>query len=323
MSISSQASLGSIRQQAMEVSDNEVNAAISVPAWNSFITNSYKRLYELLVGAYSNNYYVAQYYQFTLGNSQFYSLPDGTATFQNTSGTTAAKFFKLLGVDLQYSGSPSGWVTLRRFELIERNKNSWPNTTINNNGMTNLRYSIQGDQIMFMPAPMASQQARLLYVPAPTNLQYRLNTNVVGSVSVLIFPDTTGLTVGMNVFGNGIASGTTIAGVGSTSIGLSSSTTGFYTQSLISMWDDSTLMDGISGWEEFCIVDSALKANNKQENDVSVLGAQRAELIARIEAIAEGRDIGEAFHTSDVLAANSWGGGSFDGGSGSGDGWNY
>ncbi len=319
MSISSQASLGSLRQQAMEISDNEINAAITTQAWNSFINNSFKRLYDMLVAAYDNNYEFAQTYQFTLGASQFYPLPDGTATYQNSIGGTAAKFYKLLGVDLQYSGSPSGWVTLKRFNFIERNKNAWPNSAINTNGYTNLRYGIQGDNLMFMPVPMSGQQARIFYVPAPTNLQYRLNTNIVGSVSVLTFTDTTGLSVGMNITGNGIATGATISAVGSQTIGISTPTIGAYTQSLLSMWDDSSLVEGVSGWEEFIILDAALKAQGKQENDVSVLAAQRQDIVARIEAMAEARDAGQAFHVSDVMGANSSG---YDGSWGE-DGWNY
>ncbi len=319
MSISSQASLGSLRAQAQEVSDNEQNSAVSTQAWNSFITNSYKKLYDMLVGAYDNNYYFAQTYQFTLGSSQFYPLPDGTSGFQNSVGSTASKFYKLLGVDLQYSGSPSGWVTLKRINFIERNKNAWPNSAINTNGYTNLRYGVQGDQLMLVPVPMSGQQARIFYVPAPTNLQYRLNANVVASTSTLSFPDTTGLSVGMNVFGNGIATNATISSITSTQVWISASTTGVYSQTLISMWDDSALVEGVSGWEEFIILDAALKAQGKQENDVSVLAAQRQDIVARIEAMAEARDAGQAFHVSDVMGANSSG---YDGSWGE-DGWNY
>lgn len=323
MSISSQASLGSLRQQAMEVSDNEQNPAISIQAWNSFIDLSHKKLFDMLVGAYDNNYKFAQTYQFSLTNSQLYPLPDGTAAYQNTTGSTAAKFYKLLGVDLQYSASPSGWITLKRFNFIDRNRWSYPNTTVNTVGYTNLRYSLQGNNLMMSPSPSPGQQARIWYVPAPTNLQFRMNTNVVGSVSTLAFPDTTGLTIGMNVFGTGIVSGTTITAVGSTTITMSNAGNAAVTSSLISMWDDGTLVEGVSGWEEFIIIDAALKSQNKQENDVSVLGAQRADIIARIEAMAEARDAGMAFHTSDVLGtstysdtgwgSNGWGGGDMGG----------
>ena len=148
-----------------------------------------------------------------------------------------------------------------------------------------------------------------------------MNTAVTASTSVLTFVDTTGLSAGMNVTGTGIPTNTTISSVTSTQVWISNSSTGVQLSSLISMWSDNTLVEGVAGWEEFCIIDAALKAQNKQENEVSVLGAQRADIIARIEAMAEARDAGQAFHVSDTLGASTYSdtGWGIDGGMG--DGW--
>jgi hypothetical protein len=88
------------------------------------------------------------------------------------------------------------------------------------------------------------------------------------------------------------------------------------------MWSDSTLVDGVSGWEEYVIVDAAIKAQQKQENDDNPLFRRKMELKTRIESMAEGRDIGQAHHTSDVMGANGVWGGDYDGGGwGMGGGW--
>lgn len=73
---------------------------------------------------------------------------------------------------------------------------------------------------------------------------------------------------------------------------------------------DSDILDGISGWDEYVIVDSAIKALQKEESDVSVLMAQKMALLKRIEAAASNRDAGEPECVSDVRGLNGqgWGG---------------
>lgn len=312
MSTSSQVSLGAMRLSAQEASDFENNPAISTEAWNQFISQSYKRLYDLLISAYGNDYYVASAYQFTLSNSQGYTLPDGSSNFRTVDGNVAPKFYKLLGLDLQYSASPNGWVTLKRFEFIERNKYAYPNTTVNWSGYTNLRYRIQGDQVYVIPVPQTGQLAQAWYAPAPTNLQFRLPgyftsaSNVIGSMT-----NTVGLTVGMNITANFtsgvIPASTTITAVGSTTITMSQAAQSTQSPFIFSAWNDGTLMEGISGWDQFVIIDAARKAMSKQEFDASDMKQERDAMLAEIQAMAEARDAGQAFHVSDVLGANAWG----------------
>ena len=307
MSTSSEVCLGALRQAAQEASDNENNPAISTEAWNQFITQSYKTLYDMLVGAYGNDYYVASSYNFVTTNTQANALPDGSPSFVSSDGTQAPKFYKLLGVDLQYSASPSGYVSLRRYEMIDRNKYAYPNTAINWWGYTNLRYRLQGNYLYLVPIPMSGQTVRVWYVPAPTSLQFRLpgytvaGSNVIGSMT-----DTTGITVGMNLSGTGFQSTTTVSAVGSTTITTAATATASLNSTLISAWNDNTLVEGIAGWEEFIVVDAAMKSQGKQENDASLLAGQRQDIVARIQAMAEGRDAGQAHHVSDVMGMNYW-----------------
>lgn len=74
--------------------------------------------------------------------------------------------------------------------------------------------------------------------------------------------------------------------------------------------------DGISGWTEYVIVDAAIKCKDKEESDSSVLMAQKAALVTRIQAMADGRDAGSPPKVSDGLYTDNW----WPSGSGSGDG---
>lgn len=323
MSTSSQVSLGAMRLAAQEASDFENNPAISTEAWNQFLSQSYKRLYDLLVAAYGNAYYIANSYQFTMSASQTYALPDGTTSFRTVNGNIAPKFYKITGLDLQYSASPNGWVTLRRLEWIERNKYANPNTTVSWNGYSNLRYTIQGDNLYVAPLPSAGQLAQMWYVPAPTNLQFRLPgwctvaSNVIGSLT-----DTTGLSVGMNITANFtqgiIPASTTITAVGSTTVTMSQNALSTQSAFIFSAWTDATLMEGIAGWDQFVIVDAARKAMSKEEFDSTDMKQERDMMLMDIQAMAEARDAGQAFHVSDVLGANAWG---QDDDQGAGGGW--
>lgn len=309
MSTSSNVCLGALRLAAQEESDNESNPAVATETWNQFITNSYKELYDMLVGAYGNNYHFATAYQFTTSNPQAYALPDGSPNFINVNGSQSAKFYKALGVDLQYSSSPSGWVSLTRLNFeVDRNKYSYPNTVTSWYGTSNLRYSIQGNNIYLTPPPQTGQLVRLWYVPAPTNLQYRLPASTVGASNVIgSFTDTTGVRAGMNITGLTIPDNTIVTAVASTTLTISNNALSGLNSVILSIWDDGKLVDGISGWEEFVIVDAAIKAQGKQENDASMLIARRDALKVRIEAMAEARDAGQAFHVSDTLGMNSCG----------------
>jgi len=51
--------------------------------------------------------------------------------------------------------------------------------------------------------------------------------------------------------------------------------------------------DGINGWEEYVVVDAAIKMMQKEESDTSALERQKAALLKRIETMAAERNVGE------------------------------
>lgn len=80
---------------------------------------------------------------------------------------------------------------------------------------------------------------------------------------------------------------------------------------------DSDTLDGVSGWEELVIIDSAIKALQKEESDVSVLMAQKSAMVERIKGMAANRDAGFPDTVTDVRRMDgSYFGGGMDGPSG-------
>lgn len=221
----------SVRTQVRQRADMVNSQFCSDTELNGYIASSYKELYDLLISAFGNDYYVSTPVTFqTDGTNDKYALPDGTLY----SGASA--FYKLLGVDLQTQGGQI-WQTLKPFNFSERNRYSpyGVNSLYRNSA---IRYRLNGSNIWFTPLPQAGLTIRLWYIPEPSTL-----TN------------------------------------------------------------DSDTFDGISGWEEFVVVDAAIKALQKEESDVSVLMAQKQALISRIQAMAEDRDAGSPATVADVRGA--------------------
>ncbi len=314
MSTSSNVALGVLRLQARRRADLENNPFVSDPEFNDYLTYGMKELYDKLVSAYGNDYYVATTYSFNTGNGQMYPLPDGTPAFTNDQGGVAQKFYKLLGVDLQYSASPSGYISLRRFEMIERNKYAYPNTAINWNGYSNLRYRLEGNNLFLIPVPTSGQAARIWYIPAPTNLQFTLTCSASYNTNIFSLNDTTGITPGMNAFvTSNQQTGLIVQSVGANTVTVVGSITSNCVNTPVSFYDDSSSFDGISGWEDYIIISAAIKAKVKQEDDVSALASQLLDISQRIDAMAEGRDAGQAQHVSDVLGLQNYGNDGFGG----------
>lgn len=285
--------LGSLRLRAQQESDMVNSSFVSTSEWNSYLSASYKELYDLLVGAYGNEYYVATPYQFTTdGTSKLFSLP--------------TDLYKLLGVDLQIGNSQNSYVSLKPYNFPERNKYAVPNIQAFY-GYTNLRYKMVGTQISFNMIPVGGQVIQLWYVPEPTPLQVQQSCSITASSTTGTATDGTKIASGNSVDGTGIPSGTTVT-VSTNTLTFSQASTVTNLLATLSFWSDSTLFDGISGWEEYVVIDAAMKAMGKEESDVSLLLARKSAMLARINDMAEARDAGEPMTVSDSRNNNlSWG----------------
>ena len=56
---------------------------------------------------------------------------------------------------------------------------------------------------------------------------------------------------------------------------------------------DADSFDGVNGWEEYVVVDAAIKCLQKEESSTTDLERQKGALVKRIEAMAADRDAGE------------------------------
>lgn len=210
-----QMTLSQVRLLALQLADRVGTQFVTVPELNVYINQSYFELYDILVSAYGDEYYVASPYLLTTdGVTQQYTLP--------------VDLYKVTGVDLSINPSTEAWVTLKHFNFIERNRYVFPQLTSTYLGVFNLRYRVVGNTLFFIPTPSANQTVRLWYVPKMTSLL-----------------------------------------------------------------QDTDMLDGISGWTEYVVVDVAMKILAKEESDTSVMTLRKQGLLDRIQSMSQNRDIGE------------------------------
>jgi hypothetical protein len=166
-------SLQAIRLAAQQRADRVNSNFVTTAEWNQYINTSMYELYDLLITCYED-YFLAPPIQFVANGNQFlYPLPDGTLPFLNpiTNVTAPAPaFYKLQGVDLALQNATNAYVTINKFNFIDRNRFVYPNTASTIYGVFNLQYRVMGSNIEFIPTPSASQNIRLWYIPRLTTL---------------------------------------------------------------------------------------------------------------------------------------------------------
>lgn len=234
--LAGQMSLAAIRLAAQQRADRENSNFVTKPEWNSYINQSMFELYDLLTTVYED-YNLAPVLSFTTDGSQKYALPNGS------NYSSAPAFYKLMGVDVGIASATNGWVTLKKFNFISRNRYVFPQITSTYLGVFNMQYRVVGNEIMFIPTPQAGQTIRLWYIPR-----------------------------------------------------------------MSSLLQDTDVLDGVSGWSEYVIVDAAIKALQKEESDCSLLMAEKQMLIERINDSAQNRDAGQPDTISNTRTrSEQWG----------------
>ena len=69
--------------------------------------------------------------------------------------------------------------------------------------------------------------------------------------------------------------------------------------------DGNVTVDILNGWEEYIVIDAAMKALAKEESDVSVFAMRKQAIADRIDAEAENRDAGMPARINDVYNTQS------------------
>lgn len=69
---------------------------------------------------------------------------------------------------------------------------------------------------------------------------------------------------------------------------------------------DSDEFDGIQGWEEYAVLDTAIKMMRKEEGDTTNLRLDRADIEEKLISMARDRDAGSSERISDVAKDQAW-----------------
>lgn len=189
----SEYSLFELRLRAQQTADRVNSQFVTTSEWNAFIRLAMYELYDLLIDSYEDLFAAETVFVNTNGTTQLYPIPDGVTnylggTYPNSSGAPAKAFYKLAGVDLGINTSNDAWVTLKKFNFIDRNRYVYPNSTSTIYGVYNMRYRLMGDYIDIIPTPAGNQQLRLWYSPRLTGLLSDTDLTTIGYSGWLRYP---------------------------------------------------------------------------------------------------------------------------------------
>lgn len=159
-----QINLGYLRYQAKLRADKLNSEFLTVDEWNWNLNQSMKRLYDLLVSKYGDNYFSAPPLQFFTNGTASYPLPNGL----NYDGAPA--MYKLTGVDVGINATNNEWFTIPRYNFIDRNRYSSLQLAGTVQSIYGLSYITMGSNLEIIPLPTDAQTIQLRYVPIVTEL---------------------------------------------------------------------------------------------------------------------------------------------------------
>lgn len=167
-------SLAELRLRSQECADKVNSQFVINGEWNSFLRLAMYELYDILTTTYEDYNVAKPVFINTNGANLQYDLPNGInylgGTLGGGSGVASPRLYKISGIDLGVNTSNNAWVTLNRFDWIDRNNYVYPNSTSTIYGVYNMRYRPIGtntftQSITLIPTPAGNQQLRLWYAP--------------------------------------------------------------------------------------------------------------------------------------------------------------
>jgi len=181
----SEMSLFELRLRAQQTADRVNSQFVTTSEWNSFLRLAMYELYDLLIMSYEDLFASQQAYINTNGTTQNYPVPDGATnylggTYGGSSGAPAQALYKLAGMDLGVNTSNNAWVTMKKFDFIDRNQFVYPNSTSTIYGVNNMRYRLMGNFLNIIPTPAGNQQLRMWYSPKLPALLQDVDVSTLG-----------------------------------------------------------------------------------------------------------------------------------------------
>ncbi len=189
----SEMSLYETRLRSQETADRVNSQFVTTSEWNAFIRLAMYELYDLLITSYEDLFASSYVFINTDGTTQNYPVPNGVSnylggTYGGASGTPALAFYKLAGMDLGLNTSNNAWVTLKKFNFIDRNRYVFPNSVSTIYGVYNMRYRLMGDFVNIIPTPAGNQQIRMWYSPKLPALLLDSDLTTIGYSGWLRYP---------------------------------------------------------------------------------------------------------------------------------------
>lgn len=175
-------SLYEIRERARQRADRVNSNFVTTEEWNFFLNQASYELYDILITAYED-YFLAPPVTFNvIGNQFIYPLPNGSISFLDASNQSivAPPLYKLSGVDLALNTANNAYVTVSKYNFIDRNNYIYPNSNSTIYGVFNLQYRMMGTNIQFIPTPTNGQNIRLWYVPRLSQLLKDTDLTTIG-----------------------------------------------------------------------------------------------------------------------------------------------
>lgn len=189
----SEMSLFELRLRSQQTADRVNSKFVTQTEWNAFLRLAMYELYDMLITSYEDLFAAQTVFINTNSTTQNYPVPDGCTNYLGgvyggASGDPAQAFYKLAGMDLGVNTSNNAWVTLLKFDFIERNKYVYPNSTSTIYGVYNMRYRLMGDFVNFIPTPAGNQQVRMWYSPKLPSLLQETDLTTLGYSGWLRYP---------------------------------------------------------------------------------------------------------------------------------------
>ncbi len=189
----SEMSLGELRLRSQQTADRVNSQFVTTSEWNAFLRLAMYELYDILITSYEDLFASEYAFITTNGTTQNYPLPDGVTnylggTYGGVSGTPAKSLYKLAGMDLGINTSNNAWVTLVKFNFIDRNKYVYPNSTSTIYGVYNMAYRMMGNYFNIIPTPTGNQQIRMWYSPRLPSLLQDTDLTTLGYSGWLRYP---------------------------------------------------------------------------------------------------------------------------------------
>lgn len=276
-------SLTELRLLTRQRADQENSQFVNDIELTRYLNNSWGELYSLINENFNEDYFTT---------TSTVSMVSGTDTYDLPSD-----FYKMRGVDLVVTSTES--VPLKRYNWAQRTRNA---LTVY---ARDYKYRVQKGSIVFSPVPSTTDSVKLYYIPSPKRLLSKDTTAITRGTSTMW---TTGshefvvgdLITGQNFLATDYNVDQTVTAVGANTVTTDLDSSGLSDPT--SYGSIESRFDFYSGWDEYIIIDSAIKIMIKEEADATALLLQKNQIKERIITESQNRDAGEPEVVTDVVS---------------------